>query len=75
MAKKRAAAKQKPPTAKSIVMTREEFERTEPRLSPSIRPLTDEEVSEMHHYIVRDSVGAANRLLVEVKRLRRLVGP
>ena len=94
MAKKRAAAKKrKSPTAKKsarIVMTREEFERTDPMrradfdfenaefvvrgFPPSLRALTGEEVSEMRHHIVRDSVGAAHRLLVEVKRLRSVLG-
>lgn len=40
---------------------------------PSSRPLTDEEVAGMRLLILRDSVGAAGRLLVEVKRLRALV--
>jgi hypothetical protein len=67
----------------SVVMTRAEFEATDPLrkkaeamsfaargLPPADRPLTTEEVEGMWKDIVRDSVGAAHRLLVEVKRLR-----
>jgi hypothetical protein len=39
-------------------------------LPPADRALTTEEIDGMWKDIVRDSVGAAHRLLVEVKRLR-----
>lgn len=40
-------------------------------LPPADRALTDQEIEDMSRRIALDSVGAASRLLVEVKRLRK----